>query len=58
MVLPDVFIDHGHPHQMYEQAGLNAGSITTTALAALGEAHRMRYRVVSAVSEGPLRHSI
>jgi 1-deoxy-D-xylulose-5-phosphate synthase len=58
MVLPDVFIDHGHPHQMYEQAGLNAGSITKTALAALGDAHRIRYRVVSAVSDGPLRHSV
>jgi len=57
MVLPDVFIDHGHPHQMYERAGLNAASITKTALAVLGDAHRMRYRVVSG-SEGPLRHSI
>ena len=38
LVLPDVFTDHGHPHQMYELAGLNASSIAKTALAALGDA--------------------
>ncbi|KAB2940098.1 MAG: 1-deoxy-D-xylulose-5-phosphate synthase [Hyphomicrobium sp.] len=36
MVLPDVFIEHGKPEQMYEQAGLNAGGIVTTVLGALG----------------------
>lgn len=36
LVLPDVFIDHGKPDQMYEQAGLNAGGIVTTVLGALG----------------------
>jgi 1-deoxy-D-xylulose-5-phosphate synthase len=58
MVLPDAFIDHGHPYQMYEQAGLNASSIAKTALAALGNAHRIRFRVVSALSEGSLHHSL
>jgi 1-deoxy-D-xylulose-5-phosphate synthase len=56
MVLPDAFIDHGHLHQMYEHAGLNASSIAKTVLAALNNAHRIRYRVVS--SEGSLRHSL
>jgi 1-deoxy-D-xylulose-5-phosphate synthase len=36
MVLPDVFIDHGHPDKMYELAGLSASSIARTALAAIG----------------------
>ncbi|MFA5901199.1 MAG: 1-deoxy-D-xylulose-5-phosphate synthase [Hyphomicrobium sp.] len=36
LVLPDVFIDHGKPDQMYEQAGLNASGIVTTVLGALG----------------------
>lgn len=58
MVLPDAFIDHGHPHQMYELAGLNASSIANTALAALGDPHRMRHQVVSNLSEGSLRHSL
>ena len=40
MVLPDVFIDHGQPDQMYELAGLNASNIARTALAALGDASR------------------
>jgi len=34
--LPDVFIDHGKPEQMYEDAGLNASGIVTAALKALG----------------------
>jgi 1-deoxy-D-xylulose-5-phosphate synthase len=38
MVLPDIFIDHGQPHQMYELAGLNASNIVKTAMAALGDA--------------------
>jgi 1-deoxy-D-xylulose-5-phosphate synthase len=38
MVLPDVFIDHGKPDQMYEAAGLNASGIVATVLAALGRA--------------------
>jgi 1-deoxy-D-xylulose-5-phosphate synthase len=58
MVLPDSFIDHGHPHQMYELAGLNASSIANTALSALGDPHRMRYQVVSTLSGGSLRHSL
>jgi 1-deoxy-D-xylulose-5-phosphate synthase len=44
MVLPDVFIDQGHPDQMYEFAGLNASSIARAALAALGAASRPSYR--------------
>ena len=58
LVLPDAFIDHGVPHQMYELAGLNASSITKTALALLGDAHRMRYRFASTLSEGSLRRSL
>ena len=58
LVLPDVFTDHGHPHQMYELAGLNASSIAKTALAALGDACRFRQRVVSTLSEGSLRYSL
>jgi 1-deoxy-D-xylulose-5-phosphate synthase len=58
MVLPDAFIDHGHPHQMYEQAGLNASTIAETALAALGKAHRVRHAVVSPLSGRSLRHSL
>jgi 1-deoxy-D-xylulose-5-phosphate synthase len=48
MVLPDVFIDHGQPHQMYELAGLNASAIVQTALAALGDASEKPYRVAAA----------
>jgi 1-deoxy-D-xylulose-5-phosphate synthase len=36
MILPDCFIEHDAPHVQYEQAGLNAHSITQTALKALG----------------------
>jgi len=36
MKLPDVFIEHGKPDQMYEDAGLNASGIVETALKALG----------------------
>src|SRR5690606_10099369 len=38
LVLPDTFIDHDKPDRMYDKAGLNAGAIVTTALAALGAA--------------------
>jgi 1-deoxy-D-xylulose-5-phosphate synthase len=48
MVLPDVFIDHGQPNQMYELAGLNASAIVQTALAALGDATEKPYRAASA----------
>jgi len=48
MVLPDVFIDHGQPHQMYELAGLNASAIVQTALAALGDATENPCRAASA----------
>ena len=36
MVLPDRFIDHESPIVQYEQAGLTARHITTTAMSALG----------------------
>jgi 1-deoxy-D-xylulose-5-phosphate synthase len=36
MILPDRFIDHDTPEKMYEAAGLDAKSIVTTALNALG----------------------
>ncbi|KWT64721.1 1-deoxy-D-xylulose 5-phosphate synthase [Hyphomicrobium sulfonivorans] len=36
LVLPDTFIDHGKPDQMYEDAGLNASGIVTTVLGVLG----------------------
>jgi 1-deoxy-D-xylulose-5-phosphate synthase len=36
MILPDVFLDHDTPERMYEAAGLDAKSIVTTALNALG----------------------
>ncbi len=36
LVLPDIFIDHDKPEKMYEKAGLNAGRIVATVLAALG----------------------
>jgi 1-deoxy-D-xylulose-5-phosphate synthase len=40
MVLPDVFVEHGKPDQMYEAAGLSATGIVSTVLGALGrEAH-------------------
>ena len=36
MMLPDRFIDQDSPERMYETAGLDAKSIVTTALNALG----------------------
>ncbi len=36
MVMPDKYIDHGKPAQMYEDAGLNASGIVETVFAALG----------------------
>jgi 1-deoxy-D-xylulose-5-phosphate synthase len=36
MTLPDLFIDHDAPQKQYDQAGLNAPQIVTTALTALG----------------------
>jgi 1-deoxy-D-xylulose-5-phosphate synthase len=47
MVLPDAFLDHGHPHQMYELAGLNASSIVRTAMMALGEVQASQYRILT-----------
>jgi 1-deoxy-D-xylulose-5-phosphate synthase len=47
MILPDVFIDHGHPYQMYESAGLNASSITRTAMTALSEVRGSQYRIAA-----------
>ncbi|MBV8189212.1 MAG: 1-deoxy-D-xylulose-5-phosphate synthase [Alphaproteobacteria bacterium] len=37
MILPDRFIDHAAPAKQYDQAGLSAASIVSTALAALGQ---------------------
>jgi 1-deoxy-D-xylulose-5-phosphate synthase len=56
MVLPDVFIEHGQPHQMYELAGLNASNIARTALAALGDVSELQYRVVSNSAAQSVRH--
>jgi 1-deoxy-D-xylulose-5-phosphate synthase len=36
LFLPDVFIDHGNPYDMYEEAGLNASGMVRTAMLALG----------------------
>ena len=36
MVFPDVFIDQASPTSMYEAAGMQAGDMAATALAALG----------------------
>jgi 1-deoxy-D-xylulose-5-phosphate synthase len=36
MCLPDVFIDHGKPEEMYRLAGLNSAQIVEIAMAALG----------------------
>ncbi len=36
IVLPDVFIEHGKPERMYEEAGLDAAGIVETVFAALG----------------------
>jgi 1-deoxy-D-xylulose-5-phosphate synthase len=58
MVLPDIFIDHGQPHQMYELAGLNASSITKTALTALSDSRRPQYRVVSTAPVASFRRSL
>jgi len=54
MVLPDVFIDHGHPHQMYELAGLNASSIATTAMMALG-VHDSPHRIAGGLTQSVRR---
>jgi 1-deoxy-D-xylulose-5-phosphate synthase len=51
MVLPDVFIDHGHPHQMYELAGLNASSIVRTAMLELGDAQGPQFRLVTGLPQ-------
>jgi 1-deoxy-D-xylulose-5-phosphate synthase len=56
MVLPDVFIEHGQPHQMYELAGLNASNIARTALAALSDVSELQYRVVSNSAAQSVRH--
>ena len=42
MVLPDRFIEQDNPSKMYEQVGLDATGIVTTALAALGRADAAR----------------
>jgi len=51
LVLPDVFIDHGHPHQMYKLAGLNASSIVRTARLALGDAQGPQFRLVTGLPQ-------
>jgi 1-deoxy-D-xylulose-5-phosphate synthase len=55
MVLPDVFIDHGHPLQMYELAGLNASNIVRTAMAALGEVQARKYRIAAGLPTQSVR---
>lgn len=40
MCLPDRFIDHDTPRKQYDEAGLNAPQIVTTALAALGQSRK------------------
>jgi 1-deoxy-D-xylulose-5-phosphate synthase len=42
LVLPDIFIDHDKPEKMYEKAGLDAGRIVATVLAALGRESGVR----------------
>jgi 1-deoxy-D-xylulose-5-phosphate synthase len=54
MVLPDVFIDHGCPHQMYELAGLNASSIATTAMMAFG-VHDSPHRIARGLPQSVRR---
>ena len=39
MVLPDRFIDQNKPHEMYEEAGLNADAIVARVFEALGREH-------------------
>ncbi len=39
LVLPDRFIDHAKPEEMYEEAGLDAPAIVATVLDALGRAN-------------------
>ncbi len=39
IVMPDAFIEHGKPEQMYEDAGLTAAGIVDTVFAALGREH-------------------
>ena len=41
MMLPDCFIEHDSPTAMYTAAALNAPDIVATALAALGQAHKI-----------------
>ena len=41
MMLPDRFIEHDAPKEMYTAAALNAPDIVATALAALGQAHEV-----------------
>jgi len=56
LVLPDLFIEHGQPYQMYELAGLNASNIARTALAALGDVSESQYRIVSNSVAQSVRH--
>ena len=58
MVLPDAFIDHGHPDQMYELARLNASSVASAAMAILGPADRPLYRVSAGTMGRDLRRSL
>ena len=37
MMLPAAFIDQAKPYDMYDEAGLNAPQIVSTALLALGQ---------------------
>lgn len=42
LVLPDIFIDHGKPEAMYEQAGLQCAGIVKSVFAALGRENLTR----------------
>jgi len=58
MVLPDLFIDHGHPDKMYEFAGLNAANIAKVAAAALETADRPAHQFAPRRSVESWRRSL
>lgn len=48
LFLPDVFIDHDKPENMYEKAGLNASGIVKVALLAIGMEKRQNLKKLEA----------
>ena len=58
MVLPDLFIDHGHTDKMYEFAGLNAANIAKVAAAALETADRPAHQFAPRRSVESWRRSL